>query len=106
MQHGFMIIYGTLYNELMVRNFPPILIVGNDSKCSICGVKESKFKCSSCHPLVTYEDCNQFWHVNNPVCQSHEVIAVEDFVSESEHMNSSRSVPNSVQNRNDNTKPR
>ena len=45
------------------------------------------------------EDCNQFWHVNNPIRQSHKVLMIEDCedsINVADDINSSSSVPASV----------
>lgn len=45
------------------------------------------------------EDCNQFWHVNNPIRQCHKVFMVkdcEDSINVTDYTNSSTSVGTSV----------
>lgn len=45
------------------------------------------------------EDCNQFWHVNNPIRQSHKVLMIddcEDSINVAGDINSSSSAPASV----------
>ena len=48
------------------------------------------------------EDCNQFWHVNNPIRQSHKVLMIddcEDSINVAGDINSSSSAPAVFMNR-------